>query len=359
MVCSFEQVGLPNPLGGFVKKVTIKELANHTGLSTATIDRILHNRSGVSEKSRRKIEQAIRELGFGGWNRPRLTPQREKLRFLFLLPEMNSPFSAELRRSILAAPQVIEDFHVLPEIRQISLRDPRIFNDVLDAIDPNQYQGVAVFALDAPGAREAIDRAVLRGANVVTMVSDIPASLRRFFVGIDNTAAGRLAGTLMGKFLPGKRGKIGIITDNTRQRNHIDRLYGFRQIIDIKFPKLEILPVIEGLNNRGRNASLLRRFIDRRNDLVGIYSISSDNRGVIDVLDEYGISEELVVIVHELTADTRAALEARKIDAVVAQNIGDIARSAVRVLRAFHCRSPIIEDQEKMTIEFYIADNLP
>lgn len=46
------------------EKVTIKDIARHTGLSKGTVDRVLHNREGVSKKSYAKIMKVIEELGY-------------------------------------------------------------------------------------------------------------------------------------------------------------------------------------------------------------------------------------------------------------------------------------------------------
>ena len=46
------------------------------------------------------------------------------------------------------------------------------------------------------------------------------------------------------------------------------------------------------------------------------------------------------------------------IDAVISQNTGHLARSALRVLRAKCDRTPVIESQEKIRIEIVIRENL-
>ena len=49
----------------------------------------------------------------------------------------------------------------------------------------------------------------------------------------------------------------------------------------------------------------------------------------------------------------------RVIDAVIAQNPGHLARSALRVLRAKADRAPIDEGQEQLRSEVVIRENLP
>ena len=45
-------------------KITINDVAEAAGVSKGTVDRVLHNRGEVSEKSRQKVLKVVEELGF-------------------------------------------------------------------------------------------------------------------------------------------------------------------------------------------------------------------------------------------------------------------------------------------------------
>ena len=45
-------------------KIRIKDIAALAGVSTGTVDRVLHNRGEVSQKSRKKIEKILTELNY-------------------------------------------------------------------------------------------------------------------------------------------------------------------------------------------------------------------------------------------------------------------------------------------------------
>ncbi len=62
-----------------------------------------------------------------------------------------------------------------------------------------KFDGVAIVALDHQSVRAAIDDLVASGMFVVTLVSDVPGSRRHHYVGVDNVAAGRTAGVLLGR----------------------------------------------------------------------------------------------------------------------------------------------------------------
>ena len=65
------------------------------------------------------------------------------------------------------------------------------------------------------------------------------------------------------------------------------------------------------------------------------------------------------MIAHELTAATRQGLIANELAAVIVQNAGHLARSAMRVLRALCDNTPIFEAQERIRIEIVVRENLP
>ena len=93
--------------------------------------------------------------------------------------------------------------------------------------------------------REAINGLVERGVAVVTLVSDVPSSKRSHYAGIDDSSAGRTAATLMGRYLGNKNGKVGLIAGSLSLRDHIERRFGFEQVMLHEFPHLSILPVLE------------------------------------------------------------------------------------------------------------------
>ena len=92
-------------------------------------------------------------------------------------------------------------------------------------------------ALDHPRVRAAIDDLAARDVAVVTLVSDAPSSRRLHYVGIDNPAAGRTAATLMGRFLSGRKGAVGVIAGSLALRDHAERQFGFHQILSSEYPR--------------------------------------------------------------------------------------------------------------------------
>ncbi len=342
-----------------MNRPTIQEVASVAGVSTATVDRVLNGRGGVSDKSCQKVRRALSELEPGEISATFPTAHKKKFRYRMLVPFPKTNFSEGLQTGMINAPKVIEKFDISLDIKLIDTKVVSSIVETINETDPELYDGMGIFAVDEPGVRQAINALVERGLKVVTLVSDISMSRRHYFIGIDNMAAGCSAGTLMGRFLGGREGTIGVIAGCLRQRDHIDRLFGFEQIIRSRFPRLRILPAEEAGSMRSRIAEISRQFVEEHQDLCGIYSFGGGNAGLVQTLKEYPKKKDMVVIVHELSDLVRASLQDGTVDAAIVQDTGHFARSAVRILTALCSGGNIVEAQERVGIKICLADNVP
>jgi len=244
------------------------------------------------------------------------------------------------------------------DLRHTDVFDPQALAATLDTIG-TVYDGVAVVALDHPRVREAINALSDRGVHVVTLVSDVPSSKRAHFVGIDNSAAGRTAATLMGRYLSGRKGKVGLIAGSLSLRDHVERQFGFEQVMAGDFPNLELLPVREGRDDRHKVQKVAEQLLADHPDMIGLYNVGAGSSGIAAALEEAGRAREVVFITHELTDDTRRALIDGTIDIIINQDAGHEVRSAIRVLMSKADRAPIVDSMERIRIDIYLRDNIP
>jgi LacI family transcriptional regulator len=117
---------------------------------------------------------------------------------------------------------------------------------------------------------------------------------------------------------------------------------------------------MEGQDDPDTVHGLVADVLSRDAQLAGIYSLGAGNRGLIRALREREpTTSNPVVIAHELTPHTRAALQSGLIDAVLNQDAGHEVRSAIRVLKARADGIGVIDGQERIRIDIFLKDNLP
>ncbi|MGQ3293528.1 MAG: LacI family DNA-binding transcriptional regulator [Shinella sp.] len=324
----------------------------------ATVDRVLNDRPGVRGVTKAKVEAAIISLGYvrdvaaANLAKSRVYP------LVFILPEGDNPFmrglEAEVRRAGL---------HSAAERTRLSVATVPAFDagalvKAIDVAIMENVSGIAAVVVDAPEVSAAIVRAHAAGIPFVTLVSDLANSGRDHFVGVDNIAAGRTAGSLMGRFLGERPGTVAVLAGSMRVRDHRERLDGFRAAIAAMPVARTVLPVLEGQDDPDLSFSLISDCLAANPTLAGIYNLGAGNRGLIQALSAKGRAD-LCVIAHELTVETRAALETGLVDAVLNQDAGHEVRSAIRVLRAKADGLPVIAAQERIRLDIFIKDNLP
>lgn len=68
-------------------KIRIKDIAIMAGVSEGTVDRVLHNRGEVSEKSRMAVEKVLDEINYSPNLLARSLASKKHFRFAYLIPE--------------------------------------------------------------------------------------------------------------------------------------------------------------------------------------------------------------------------------------------------------------------------------
>jgi LacI family transcriptional regulator len=82
------------------KRVTINDVARHSGVSVATVSRVINNYSKVSDRTRKKVKDTIEELGFDPHNSPKLKSQEQANAIGVILGDISNPYFSRLAKNI-------------------------------------------------------------------------------------------------------------------------------------------------------------------------------------------------------------------------------------------------------------------
>ena len=338
---------------------TLVDVAKAAGVSLATVDRVINRRQGVRHGTMLKVEEVIRTLDF------RRDPLASRLardvfhRFVFLLPSGNNLFMRAIEAQVASTEREFSSQRVFLEVQLVDVFDPVPLARAISAIDTSSIHGLAVVALDHPTVRSAINDLVNDGVQVTTLVSDVPSSRRLRFIGVDNGAAGRTAGALMGRFLGKRKGEVAVIMGSKGLRDHAERLFGFSQVMAGEFPHQLVLDPIEGRDSDEINAERIASLLARRNSVVGIYNIGAGNQGIGEALRVACRELDVVFVGHELNEESGGFLLGGTMDAVINQDAGHEVRSSVRVHLSHLNQEPIDAERERIGIQIYLRENLP
>jgi LacI family transcriptional regulator len=338
------------------RRATVHDVAREAGVSLATVDRVLNGRPGVRPATARKVELAIKALDFRRDLSASLLARSRDLNIQFLIPEGASEFMESLGAAIRRRARAARAERLRIETSLLRALDAEGLAAQLDGLGRLACDCAVIVAADHPAVLRAVDAAVRRGIVVMTLVSDLPASARRHFIGIDNIAAGRTAAAMMGRFCPGG-GKMGVIVGSLGLRDHADRLRGFLAVMTAEFPGIEIIGPLEGHDASEETAGLAAGLLGDP-DLVGLYNLGAGNAGLMAAHEASGRAGRVRVIAHELTDHTRRGLIGGAIDVVLDQKPDEEIGAALAAARALaqHPHTPL--EETRIEIGIFLRDNL-
>lgn len=254
-------------------KVTIKEIAEMAGVHPATVDKVLHNRIGVSDDVRQRIRRIIQEVGY----RPNpagrvLQRQGKQYRIAAILVDVDAqPF---LRQGIENGVSKQVGFDISIEYHFSSFQDAQKQREMIDQAVANKVDGIILSPINAGRVKAAIDRAAAAGIPVITTNSDVDGTKRACYVGQDGLRASRIAGRIMGQLLGGQ-GELAIVSSSVEVENNSYyvsvREQGFSDFMKAHYPAITIVECIESFEDPRITYEKTKELLRQHPGLRGLY----------------------------------------------------------------------------------------
>lgn len=336
----------------------VSDVAQRAGVSTATVDRVLHQRPGVRQATVQRVLKAAAELAYlpEGDLYARLAPP--PLRITFLLPKDTSRFISMLGDMVGYSHEQWAPFNVKCRTELVESFDPQVLAAAL-LRHGRRSDGLVTMALEHPAVREAVATLAARGVPVLTVISDLANSRRAAYIGLDNRAAGRTAGYLIGRFIGSRRAKVALIAGSLSYAAHQEREAGFLHVIEEMFKSLDVVGLREGHDDTQKNYRQTRVLLDQHPDLAGIYNIGGAADGVARALKEAGRVGKVVFVGHGLTPDTRGLLIDGTMDAVITQSPQATLMNCVRIFANLRDQRDTLSGVEATRSQVIFRENLP
>jgi len=319
--------------------ITITQIAEAAGVSTATVDRVLNGRPGVNPATVQRVQATMQAMGASvpARGRPRSAPN---YRFGFVLPAERLGFADRVDRVIAQAAGDFRHQHITELTQRLPADSPADFAEALAQL--TDFDGLAVMGPDVPAVKLAINDLVRAGVHVVTLFSDVPGSLRAAFAGADNRAAGRTAALLLGRSLGQHVSEltVGLFAMENRFAAEVDRRIGFEHALQERHPSAALWSIADLPSDEDEIFEHVRRALTSldRSPLAAAYVVGGGSNGVMRALKSDGYGCTLTVAVHDLLEAHRAMLVSGQVTYVLHQDLHYAVQAATRMLRAL-CES--------------------
>ncbi len=339
------------------KPVGIREIADALSISIGTVDRALHGRPGVSEKTLARVRKMADELGYRPNIAARSLKLNRRLRIGVYLPRQIASFFDPLRAAIQEAAaasvgiRVDLDFQTYARLGQGDV-------ELLQAAAERHYDGMIV----TPGNPARIDAALARivrgGTAVVCVASDAPRSERLASVSVDAYTSGAIAAELLARTLP-RGGSVATVTGELTTLDHADKLRGFAATLATLAPHLALLPAVES-HERPREAyRQTSALLSRKLRPSGLYISTANSVPVLDALREHQLMGKIQIIATDLFPALIRLLESGDLLATLYQRPQRQAKVAFDTLVQFLLEGVRPNPVTRLPPHIILRSNLP
>ena len=206
--------------------VKVKDLAAMLNLSPSTVSLVLNNRPGISEATRSRVRDALKELGYGDL----LEEESVKKNIIFIVyrrrnaAQDNSPYFSQIFSEIIEGVESqikARGYNLL-----VTYVDKESAAEAAAAIDREQAEGVLILATEMQ--EEQLD-AFVRVPVPVVIVDNYVGSMKFDCITINNEQG---VGEVVKYFAEMGHRDIGYLHIADNANNFAERYYGFRRAMD-------------------------------------------------------------------------------------------------------------------------------
>lgn len=304
------------------KRIRIKDIAKLAGVSTGTVDRIIHGRGNVSKKSREVVDKVLKEVNY----RPNLHMSSISLKknydILFIAPDFSTgDYWESIQKGIHRALDVFENIGVHYTRISYNQYDVYACRKVFDEALTMPVDAVVIGPIFQSETQDFCKKLKSKNIPYVFVDSHVENTSPLAYFSADHYISGYLMSKLINIIMRGN-GDIGIMqavrVGNASANSTILRKAGFMAYYSENNLKNNVLRIPFSAIDPESNEQMLDEFFNENKHIGGIVVLNSRGSVVADYLAKREINDIKLVCV-DLTAPNIKALKEGHIDFLIGQ----------------------------------------
>ncbi|WP_343532589.1 LacI family DNA-binding transcriptional regulator [Pedobacter sp.] len=339
--------------------VGVKEIARLANVSIGTVDRVLNNRVGVSEKTKAKILKIIEELNYQPNIFARRLASKKKLRFATLIPQVSEEttyWEAPLQ-GIKQAANEIKDFGIEVITFFFDQNNKESFKTSASKIASGEFDGVLMAPMFEEESTAFIEQCNHQKIPLVFINSDIPGFNNLCYIGPNLYQSGYLSAHIVNYLSPStKKTLIVNISKEIDLHHHLLRKEeGFRNYFEQNGHSNELTKIdIQQTDYPHIKQKLADQLKKDRYDVV--FVTNSRVATVARYFDENKI-EGIKLIGYDFLEDNIHYLKNKTIDFLICQKPQEQGYKGVMSLYDHLVLNANIEKEQFMPIDIITREN--
>lgn len=227
-----------------IEKIRIKDIAENAGVSAGTVDRVLHNRPGVSQAAREKVEKALKEMDYHPNMYASALAYNKSYNFYCIIPKHESEaYWQEIEEGALNACEQKRDFRVKLKMMYYKRFDNATFTSVTQECLNENPDGVIIVPSKLNITRNFTDKLHESNIPFILLDSYMPDLKPLSFYGQDSFCSGYFAARML-MLIASSENEIMLMKQmkdgNVASKQQENRETGFKHYMRDHFPDIKI-----------------------------------------------------------------------------------------------------------------------
>lgn len=339
----------------------IKEIAKRAQVSIGTVDRVIHNRTGVSEKTKERVRKIIDEMDY----QPNVMASRlasgKQLRIATLLPKITeeTSFWEAASQGIKKAADEIARFGIKVDAFYFDQKIPEDFLKQVKALMKLQPHGVMLATSSAENTIQLTSRCRKKNIPFVLIDSNLEDQGSLSYVGPELYQSGYLAGQLISYLLP-EKAKVLLIHISKELHSHhhlLKKEAGFTAYFDSHKRKNPIVKADIRKTDRASIYKALDEVNEKEDDIRLIFVTNSRVTTVADYYATIHKGKKPIIIGYDYTRENVHHLKEGHIDFLICQKSMEQAYKAIQLLYQHLVYGSACEKVYHMPIDIITKEN--
>ena len=307
------------------KRIRIKDIAEKAGVSTGTVDRVIHKRGNVSKKAKEKVMKVLEELNYEPNIIASMLAYNRVFKIATLLPNHETDlYWAQPKLGIQKALKAVEHYGVQQEVHSFGLFNQQDFVDKMEQILKDPPDAILLAPIFLQESIQMMQACEEKKIPVVLVNTNIKEGKALSYVGQDSYQSGVLAGKLLNFGLDsGDAAMVLNLGDEPANARHmVDKERGFRDFFNSK--SVKNINIIKGSFSNYMHKPSLKKFLVNQfkkasGSLKGIFVMNSRAFMVIDILEKEML-EDVKIVGFDLIEPNLKYLRSDRIHFLINQN---------------------------------------
>lgn len=343
--------------------VRIKDIAEEANVSEGTVDRVIHNRGGVSSKTEMKIKKILKDRNFSLNPIASALAMQSKYNIAVLIPEYSETdiFWKYPYLGILKATEEIKSIGIRVSCFKFDQYDPFSYKGVFKTLLKTKPTAVIFVPLFFKETNQIVGQ--LEKLDIKYMFLNVDTDTvnnNSIFIGQDSYTAGYIAGKLMHLSLPNQTFFLIIQSrHNVSDNNAIyKRIEGFSDYFKRNYINKKILILkIENLNNTEDVSQKINSYLNLHKSIKGIFIPSSRISTIVDCLTDNNL-KSLQMIGFDNTPQNIECLKKDYISFLISQKPFDQGYESVRIMKDYLLKNKIPDNKIYLPIDILTKENV-